>query len=311
MTGILAALAPVFGLIVLGYLLKARDVFTDAFWDPAERMTFYILFPALLFTSIGTAPLGGLRVLPMAAALVAATLIAAGIAMTLRPAFARRDLSGAGFVSVFQGAVRPNTYVGIAAAYALFGDAGLTLVAVAVVAVIPLVNLLGIVAHLRWARPPQPAPAPGRGAALVTAVRNPIIVACLLGAVLNLSGLGLPPVVGPMLEILGRAALPLGLMAVGAGLDPAALREERAALLGAAALKLGVTPALAFLACKAFGVAGATAAVAVLFMALPVSAASYVMSRQLGGDSRLMAGIVTATTIGAAVTLPLWVLAAP
>ncbi|MFQ5763615.1 MAG: AEC family transporter [Rhodospirillales bacterium] len=310
MTGILSALAPVFGLIVLGYLLKARRVFTDAFWDPAERMTFYVLFPALLFTNIGTAPVGGLRVLPMAASLVAATLAAAGLAMALRPGLARRGLSGAGFVSVFQGAIRPNTYVGIAAAYALFGDAGLTLAAVAIVAVIPLVNFLGIVAHLRWAHPPQPEPVPGRGAALVTAVKNPIIVACVLGALLNLSGLGLPPVVGPMLEIMGRAALPLGLMAVGAGLDLAALRDDRAALFGSATLKLAATPALTLLACKAFGVAGATAAVAVLFMALPVSAASYVMSRQLGGDSRLMAGIVTATTIGAGATLPLWVLAA-
>ena len=55
MTGVLSALAPVFGLIAVGYLLKSRRIFTDDFWDPAERLTFYFLFPALLITSIGGA----------------------------------------------------------------------------------------------------------------------------------------------------------------------------------------------------------------------------------------------------------------
>jgi len=55
MSSVLSALAPVFGLIVVGYLLKSRRIFTDDFWDPAERLTFYFLFPALLITSIGGA----------------------------------------------------------------------------------------------------------------------------------------------------------------------------------------------------------------------------------------------------------------
>ena len=140
---------------------------------------------------------------------------------------------------------------------------------------------------------------------MAPALKNPIIIACLLGAVLNVTRLGLPPIIGPILEIIGHAALPLGLMAVGAGLDFTAVREARNAVIGTAALKLAVTPAVTYAACQVFGVTGPAAAVAVMFMALPVSAASYVMSRQLGGDGSLMAGIVTATTLGAAVTLPL------
>ena len=61
MTGVLSALAPVFGLIAVGYLLKSRRIFTDDFWDPAERLTFYLLFPALLITSIGGAEAVGER----------------------------------------------------------------------------------------------------------------------------------------------------------------------------------------------------------------------------------------------------------
>jgi len=63
-------------------------------------------------------------------------------------------------------------------------------------------------------------------------------------------------------------------------------------------------------ACAAFGVAGVTGAAAVIFAALPVSATAYVVSSQMGGDARLMAGIVAATTVAAAATLPLVVMVA-
>ena len=292
MTGVLSALAPVFGLIAVGYLLKSRRIFTDDFWDPAERLTFYLLFPALLITSIGGAEAVGPDLLPMATALVVATGLMAGAMIALRPRLAKAGLAGPSFVSVFQGAIRPNTYVGIATAMALFGDAGLTLTAAAIIAVIPLVNFLAIVGHLRWAGDSAGTPIPGNGWGEAVA------------------RLGLPPVIGPILEIIGRAALPLGLMAVGAGLDFTAVREARNAVIGTAALKLAVTPAVTYAACQVFGVTGPAAAVAVMFMALPVSAASYVMSRQLGGDGSLIAGIVTATTLVAAVTLPLAVVLA-
>ncbi|HEX9569183.1 MAG TPA: AEC family transporter [Rhodospirillales bacterium] len=309
MAGTLSSLAPVFALIALGYLLKARAVFGAAFWDGAERLTFYFLFPALLVVSIGGADVKGLAMLPMAAALAAATLIVAGVLVWLRPRLAGRGLDGAQFASVLQGAIRPNTYVAIAVLVALYGKAGLPLAAVAIVAVIPLVNFLGIVAHLRWARSPSGAAvAPGWGEAVVPALKNPIIIACLVGAALNLFGIGVPPVIGPVLEIVGRAALPMGLMAVGAGLDLAAARDARAAVAGTALLKLVAMPAAVVVACWVFGVDGVTRSAAVLFAAMPVSATAYVVSTQMGGDSRLMAGVVAATTVVAAVTLPLAVM---
>ena len=52
------------------------------------------------------------------------------------------------------------------------------------------------------------------------------------------------------------------------------------------------------------------AAVAVLYNGLPTSASSYVLARQMGGDGKLMAGIITATTLAAALTLPVLVASA-
>jgi predicted permease len=304
----LSALAPVFGLIVIGYVLKALGGFGDDFWTQAEKFTFYILFPALLVTKIGGAEIAGLRALPMAAAMITATLLMAGFLIAATARLRQTDGDGPQFVSLLQGAIRPNTYVGLAAAYALFGNAGLTLAA-AIIAVIPLVNFISTIALLRWTGVDGTEKS-GWGAALSASLKNPIIVACVLGALLNFSGFGLPPMIGPMLDILGGGALPLGLMAVGAGLDFDAVHKRRATIIRATGLKLIIMPGLTFAACWTYGVSGITQTVAVMFAAMPVAASSYVMTRQMGGDGTLMAGIVTATTLAAGITLPLVVLMA-
>lgn len=301
MVDILTALVPLFAVIALGWGLRRHGAFGDAFWETAERLIFHVLFPALLIVKIGGAEVPGAELAPLSAVLFVTTAGVTAVVVALRP---RLGLDGPAFVSILQGATRFNTYVGLAAAFALFGEAGLTLAAVCILAAIPLVNAVSVFAHLKWADPAGgDAGTPWRPALIATA-RNPIIVGCLIGAWLNLTGWGLPPLIGEVLDILGRAALPLGLMAVGAGLNLRALRLAGGPAAGAVAVKLVVMPFLASIVCGVFGVTGVAASVAVLFAALPVSATSYVMARQLGGDGELMAAIVALSTLAAIATLP-------
>jgi len=306
-------IAPIFLLIGLGYLLNLRTVFQARFWADAERLTFYFLFPALLVYSIGGADLGGLiDLLPMAGALVAAALVVALTAVRLKHGLAQAplNLDGPGFCSLFQGITRPNTYLGLAAAYALFDDAGLALMAVSVVAIIPLVNVLAVVVHQRWAPSPESAAQPASNVDLaLNALKNPVVAACVIGAALNLSGIGLPPVVGPTLGILGKGALPLGLMAVGAGLNFRTLAGAPNLYVGIATTKLVILPALTWMIAVIMGVSGIGLTVCVLFAALPVSATSYVMSRQMNGNAEMMAAIVSSTTLASLFTLPVIVAA--
>ncbi len=301
MTAVVLALGPIFLLILLGFFLKSRKVVTDAFWQPAESLTYYAFFPALLVVNTANADLSGLSIFPLAASLVCATLIVGGILLALKPAL---GIGGAAFTSLFQGAIRPNTYVGLAAASALFGAPGLTLTAICIVFIVPLVNLLSITVLTRFAERPET----GRGNILIEIVKNPIILACALGAGLNLSGLGLPPVLGSFLEILGRAALPIGLLAVGAGLNLKAMRQDAKDVTIASILKLVVLPLLTLLGGMAFGLEGISLSVGLIYASIPCSASAYVLARQMGGDATLMAGIITATTLIAAVTMPLGII---
>jgi len=300
MTTIFAALIPVFLIIVLGWLIKQRGLFDDGFWETAERLTFYILFPSLLIVKIGGAEISGADAAPLFGVLFTLSAGVALFVMALRP---RLSMEGPAFTAMLQGMIRCNTYVGLAAGFALYGEAGLTLTAVAVLAVIPLVNAIAVFAHLRWTGDEQT----DRSArAIVKATsRNPIVVACLIGALLNLSGAGLPALVGESLDILGRAALPLGLLAVGAGLNLKALRISGGPVAAAVAIKLAIMPFLAVIVCGLFGVSGIALSVTVLFAALPVSTSSYVMSRQMGGDGEMMSAIIALSTLAALFTMPL------
>lgn len=298
MITVFGTLVPVFLIIALGWGLKRQGFPGDAFWAPVERLTYFVLFPALLIHSLGGAALGGFRMLPLAAALISTVLVTTLILMGLR---ARLGWDGPAFTSVVQGSIRMNTYVGIAAAFALWGEAGLTLAALVIAVLVPTVNVISVTVLGRYAGEHPPA----RGALLPLLARNPLILACLTGIALNVSGLGVPPGVGPVIELLGRAALPLGLLAVGAGLEPAAARAAGRQVASACGLKLVAMPVLAWAACAAFGVEGLTQASAVLFTALPASPASYVLARQLGGDAGLLAGIITASVMLAALSMPL------
>jgi malonate transporter and related proteins len=291
------ALAPVFILIALGWVLRTRGFPGDDFWPAAERLVYFVLFPALLFLTTAAADLDALALLPLAGALIAAIGATVALTMALRPWLKVGD---AAFTSVLQGGIRCNTYVGLAAGSALFGELGLTIMGLVVFVVVTTVNVVSVVALTHYG--PRAA---GPRDVVASVVRNPLIVACVLGFCGNALGIELPAVAYETLDVLARASLTLGLLCVGAGLELAHLGRARRAALVTSALKLLVLPAATALACRLFGIDPLSAAAAVLFTAAPISASSYVLARQLGGDATMIAGLITITTIAAVATMPL------
>lgn len=304
MIHILGALTPVFAVILLGYLFKTWRFVPDAFWAAAERITFYVFFPSLLVVTTARAEITDLQVLPMVGALLGGILIVVALTFWLRLPL---RLDGPSFTSLIQGSVRPNVYVGLAAAVALFGNDGLTLISLCVAAAVPLVNAISVIAMIRYASPDgNPV---GWRSMIWPIAKNPMILACGTGLVLNGTGVGLPPFLGPLLEILGRASLPVGLLAVGAGLKLNAMRAAGRMVAATSGIKLLLLPILTFALSQWFGLDGLTATVPVLYASLPGSASAYVMARQMGGNTLIMAGSITLTTIAAAATIPLVLMA--
>jgi predicted permease len=292
---LLLALWPLFALIVGGFYLRRWAFPNDAFWPGAERLNYFILFPALLFSSLASAPLDN----PALPRLALAVMLALGLAWLALLVLRRlRGWPAGRFGAFTQGALRFNTYLGLAAVGSLFGQAGLTLAALMLALMVPTVNVLSV-----WSLTAE------RGVSvrslLLPIAKNPLILACLGGALVNLSGLGLPGGSERLLGLLAAASLPLGLLCVGAALKPEQLSGEAPALASNSLLRLCAMPLLAWAVAYALQLPAMETSVLVLFFALPTAPTAYVLTRQLGGDSQLMAGIITLQTLLAAISLPL------
>ncbi len=91
----------------------------------------------------------------------------------------------------------------------------------------------------------------------------------------------------------------------GAALRPRELAGELAALGWNCSLRLLGMPLLAYGVARLLALPKLETAVLVLFFALPTAPTAYVLTRQLGGDSQLMAALITLQTLLAALSLPL------
>lgn len=296
MQPIIIALWPVFALLLLGFLARRCGFPGEGFWQPAEKATYYVLFPALLVERLASSQLAGADSIRLAALVVVVLVVAALFCCVCKPLL---RLTAPAFTSFFQGSVRFNTYVALAITAALHGSEGIVLAAVITAVMIPLLNLFSVLA---FALTSEQAFSPRQ--LLMTLARNPLILACLLGIALSLSGIALPLGLTSVLELLGRMALPLGLLAVGAGLNLRALRGGGRALVAASLIKLLFLPLLAFALAGVWQLDPLTTSVVVIFAAVPTATSAYILARQLGGDAELMAGIITAQTLISMLTLP-------
>jgi len=293
-----AALAPIFLVIALGIAIRRWLKAEEGFWRQVERLTYFVLFPSLLVHRLATTELPATGLGGAIAALLLPSVAVAVIGIVLRRA---AGLNGRDFSTAVMGAVRFNTYAGLAGVVALFGDPGLAVFALLLAVNIPFVNVISALMLGRYASARALAPR----ALLLAVATNPLVIACALGFAINLSGFALPDVVARTLGILGNAALGLGLVCVGAALHLESLLADRRAILLATVAKMAAMPALAALFCHMFGVDGVERSVVVFFAALPSSPAAYVLARQMGGNAPMMAGIITVSTPVAMVAIPI------
>ncbi|MGB5947966.1 MAG: AEC family transporter [Parvibaculum sp.] len=298
MLSILNSLIPIFLVIGLGFAMRRSGFPGEGIWLPLDQLNYYVLFPALLTYTLAVADLENFDVWPMAWALAAGLLTMVAILVLWQRV---RPIAGPEYSSVFQGAVRWNSFVALASIASLYGKEGVALAAVSFAVLVPLANILSVTVLTRHAMGISPKPA----TVVKLLAKNPLILACVLGIFLNATGIGLPGPLAVTAKVLGDASLTLGLIAVGGGLRIGHILEAKRIVLVTSALKLLVMPAMMMGYCMLFGVTGLPRLVVLICGAVPGATSSYVLARQLGGHIELMASLITGGTILAMLTMPL------
>jgi malonate transporter and related proteins len=292
----LLLLLPDFALIACGYFICRHTPLDRSVWDGAERLVYYLLFPALLFNAIMRNPLQPGAALPIVGTGLA--IVGCGILL----AYALRWAPGTNAVlhaSGAQTAFRFNSYVGLALAERLAGAQGLAWFALLVSVCVPVCNVAAVLPLARQ----------GGHGFVRELLRNPLILATVAGLVANLLGLRLPELASITLQRMGAAALPLGLMAVGAGLRFGALRDAPGLAAALMAIRHLALPALAITLVVGLDMPTAQQATLVAFASLPTASSAYVLATRMGGHGPYVAGLVTVSTLLAMVGLPLALLA--
>ena len=289
---------PNFVLILVGLALARGFDYGRGFWEGLEKLVYFVLFPALLLRSLAVSTLDMASVGKVVACGWGIMLLGMALGWLARPLFRVEARVAA---SCFQCAFRFNTYIGLAVAGSVFGSPGVATAALLFGTLIPLANL-GAVGMLA---------AQSRTNLWVELARNPLVMSTLAGFAWNLSGAGMPGFLDQTLNLLGQSALPAGLLAVGA-----ALRIERGqASAGAHAwwlgVKLAVLPLAAWACVRLLGLTGIEAGVLVVWAALPTASSAYILAVRMGGDGPSVATQITAGTVIAMATIPLWVAALP
>lgn len=286
-------LLPDFTLILIGWVICRHTPLGRPVWDGAERLVYFVLFPALLFHSILRHPLALGSALPLAGSGLAVVAIGVAAAYALRAwpgVDARLHASGA------QTAFRFNSYVALAMAERLGGSQGVAWTALIVSVCVPLCNVAAV-----W-----PLARHGGQGYLRELARNPLILATGSGLLCNLLGLRLPALADTTLARMGAAALPLGLMAVGAGLQFGALREGPRLAAALMSIRHLLLPAVALVLVGAAGLPPGQQAIVVAFAAMPTASSAYVLAVRMGGHGAYTAGLVTLSTLIGMVALPAW-----
>ena len=302
MTTTFLALLPVFIVILVGFALRRFKVIGEAQWAGLDQLCYFVLFPAIIFKEIAAADFTGVPVFRMAGAMMLAVIVMIGLLVIFsRPLSKGLGIGGPQFTSLVQGAARWHTFIAFAIIPLQFGPAALSLGAVSAAAMTPLLNILCVMVMARFAGDAQIS---ARSLAL-SIIRNPFVFSSLGGVAWQVSGLEMPAMGLQVLDMIGRGALGLALLTVGAGLKLGDAISGWPPVAAAVVLKLLAMPLLMAGSLMLMGVEGQAFAVAMLCAAVPTGSGAYVLARQMGGDAPMVANMLTLQVIFAAVTIPL------
>lgn len=302
---ILNSIAPIFLLIALGKVLRKTDFLPEAFFKGINRFVFWFALPAMLVGSISAAKLELGTIYRIIGLFGLGTLGALGIAWGISRMLKLPSPSTGSFI---QGSFRGNgAFVGLPVIIYTLSDLDPHIESLGTVVLAPVVvtfNILSVIVLLHYSKDKH-----STGESVATVIqqlfKNPLLMACIAGLALNLMGIGLPLFLNRSLDALGKSALPLVLMSIGAGLTFEPIKGAASPSLIASLVKVVIAPGLGFLLAGLFGLSLTERMIAIFYLACPAAGMSYVMADVMGNDATLASRIIALSTLLSGITIPI------
>jgi len=278
-------------LIGAGYLVARARLVSPEGGLVLNRVAFFVAVPALLFTVVSRAQVSVLFSSFVLVAAVAALVTAALYVVASRLWF-RAPLAGTTMGAAGAAYVNSNN-IGLPVATYIVGDAQYVVPQLLLQVLVFSPFILGVLDLSTRGRVRVRD-------VLSQPVRNPMVAATALGAVVAVGGWSVPDVVATPVEVLGGAAVPMVLMAFGMSLRgqrPLAPGSPRRAVLVATGLKAVVMPAVAYLVARALNLPDHLLFTAVVMAALPTAQNMNNFAARYGQAQILTRDIVLLSTL--------------
>ena len=302
MLNIVTTIIPIFVIIVLGWLARVYGFIRTDFIGPANRLVFYLALPAMIFRSVSKASLNGhFEGWTVALALMSICL-GFGLAWVWSGiVHVPRSQRGTFIQNSFHGNMG---YIGLAVSFYYLGREGFVQASILAGFMMILQNFLGVVALQVHAE--NNSLSPNRWTVVLKIIGNPIVVSAVTGIAVSVSGVAVPLVIGRCLDILSDLALPLALLIIGASLSFDMIRSRLMAVLSTGMLKLLLLPGIGYTLYRFCGLLPDSFLPAVILLASPTATVTYVMAKEMGGDSDFAVAAVSLHTLLSALTYMIW-----
>jgi len=299
---IVTTIIPIFAIIILGLFSRRIGFIQPAFLEPANRLVYHLAIPAMIFRSISSASLKtqfDITVLTITVLSVPAVFVVAWAVGSI--ARLKRKQIGTFIQSSFHGNLG---YIGLAVAYYYLGDKGFVQASIIAGFIMILQNFIAVIVlqlystdisakknilNLAW-----------------KILGNPIILSAMTGILFSFTETPIPFVIDRILDIISGLALPMALLLIGASLSFKLIRLHILSVLSSSLMKLILLPGLGFTLYRLFDVAPHDFLPGLILLASPTATISYIMAKELGGDTDFSVAAISISTILSAITFSIW-----
>ncbi len=299
---IFTTIIPIFIIILLGWLARVYGFMRPEFLQQANRLVFYLAIPAMVFRSISKTSLsdqfdGMVVMLSMLA--VCVVFCCAWILGSIMDV--DRSQRGTYIQNSFHGNLG---YIGLAVSFYYLGREGFARASILVGFLMIIQNLLAVVALQVFSE--NDSASQRKWAVVLKVLGNPIIISALAGILVSVAGIPIPLVLGRCLDILSDLALPMALLIIGASLSFGMVRSRIIAVFSTGMMKLVLLPAIGFILYRLFNVMPEAYLPGIILLASPTATVTYVMAKEMRGDSELAVATISVSTLLSAITFTLW-----
>lgn len=295
---VIETIAPIFLIIIFGYIIQRKGFFKDRFIAEMNRFVFLFPLPLLIFTGIVRSNIKDVSathifsvILPTLAIMLLSLLV--GVIGGLK-----KGTLGSFVQTTFHGNV---TYIGLAVLFYLLGDEGLKRGSILIGFLILVNNSLSI-AILSWTAHSHKNAAK----ALLSIIKTPVILATFAGIIVLYCKIPIPDIIFRSMTIVGNIALPMALLIIGASISIDTLKKSFKLSAIITFIKLIVLPGSAILYCKFFNIGPGDVLPSIVLLATPTALTSFILAKEIGGDTDLASGAVTLSTLVSPFTFTLW-----